>query len=524
MKRPNIDWGPIDAKDEDEELFYMKFVRTSSFETVFTKHIPLISGEKGSGKSAFRRFLINLERNDKAPVAEISFDQIKFASVIANLNQLLAYTQDQPLSVLTQYWRYVLVVYGMRAAMEADSNNTSIDSTVVREYLTETGIMEMGVVSLMLSLTANAVKMVDKITDPKDREDFKRLKLPSALHPQVFDNLQKYPLFDPKFVKAKDAFCRYLKKKNIEVIITLDDFDNIAAKSHEDKEKIQVIFDSLISACYQISTDKEYRSVLKIAAFLPHDRYIQADLRDFDKLEYKQAAITWTYGDLKHLVERRIQVSLESQLSFDEAWGMLFPKTVKNVVYGHLENSFDYIVRHTLYRPRHLLRILNAIETASKDSIVSENIFRRTVRNMASKNVQAFLREYAIDHPNFRAFCGRLKNFPNVCSYNDFRALVKKAMHDFGVEIDVNKKIDQLYNIGFMGIISTIDDFTLEDWPDDRYLPPRPKSGSRYECRFYYIHPDESITNSLQGDDRICIHPMFFDFCEQTADPHFIVG
>ncbi|OJF70599.1 hypothetical protein BK026_18495 [Alteromonas sp. V450] len=521
--RPNIYWGPIDAKDESDGPFLEKFVQCSSYKEIIDSYKPLISGEKGSGKSAFKRHLVATHKKNNDVVTEISFDDIEYVSVIENLNYLIEYTQAKSLSVLSHYWQFVIFIYAMKTAMSVEKTHLTKEKNLIQEYLTDSGFAEMGIVSIMSLLTFNAIKKIEQVTNPADKRDLERLGLPTALSAQVHDSLKSYPLFDPKFVQAKNAFFRYLNDGGRKVIITIDDFDEIKAKSTDDRLSIQSIFDSLISAIYVISLTHELRDAFRVYCFIPHDRLIEADLRDYDKIEYKHEAIIWDYAGIKKLLGKRIAFSTGGK-KFDEVWQSLFPAVIPNDCYNIQESSFEYLLRHTQYRPRQILRTLEALETEARKNDFDANKFRQVIHRLAKKNVDAFIKEYSIDHPNLKRFFHRFKNFSNVCEYTSFRQKVEKIISDLGSYVSLDDKIDQLYNMGFFGVLKELKGHDIKDTAATAYLPPTRYRGQRYLCKFYYHHPDESISGALQGEDVIVIHPMFFDYCEQDHHSTAIVG
>jgi hypothetical protein len=363
--RPNINWGPIDAKDEPDVSFEKKFVECRSYVEIAEAYRPLISGEKGSGKSAFKRHLLAVHKDKGDVVKEINFDDIEFASVIENLNYLIEYTEAKSLSILSHYWQFIIFIYSMKAAMDVEKHHLSTERTLIQEYLTESGFSEMGIVSMMSLLTFNAIKKIEQATNPEDKKDLKRLGLPSSLNSQVYESLKNYPLFDPKFLRAQKAFVTYLNDGDKNIVITLDEFDEIRAKSTDDRDSIQSIFDSLISAIYKISTNNDLRECLRVYCFVPHDRFIAADLRDYDKIEFKHEAISWDRKGIKSLLDRRIAFSTNGK-SFDEVWPQLFPAQIFNECYNLQETSFEFLLRHTQYRPRQILRTLVDLELEAR--------------------------------------------------------------------------------------------------------------------------------------------------------------
>lgn len=521
--RLNINWGPIDAKDENDKPFLEKFVKCKSYKEILDSYKPLISGEKGAGKSAFKRHLVATHKENDDVVTEINFDDIEYASIIENLNYLIEYTNVKSLSILSYYWQFVIFIYAMKTAMNVEKTHLTQEKTLIQEYLIESGFSEMGIVSMMTFLTYNAIKKIEQVTNPMDTKDFERLGLPSTLNAQVYESIKKYPLFDPKFLRAKTAFFKYINDGDRKIIITIDDFDEIKAKSTDDRLSIQSIFDSLISAIYKISLTNELRDSFRVYCFIPHDRLIEADLRDYDKIEYKHEAIVWDYNGIKELLDRRIFVSTDGK-TFKNTWTSLFPTLIPNECYNVQEDSFEFLLRHTQYRPRQILRTLEALEQEARYENFDEKKFKQIVHRLAKKNVDAFIKEYSIDHPNLKSFFHRFKNFPNICEYTSFRQKVEKIISDLGSHVPLDDKIDQLYNMGFFGTLKELKRHEVQEIEETAYVPPTKYRGEKYLCKFYYHYADESISGALQGEDIIVIHPMFFDYCEQIHHSTAIVG
>lgn len=306
----------------------------------------------------------------------------------------------------------------------------------------------------------------------------------------------------------------------------LDGFDRFE-NHHEKASDINVVFESLVEAVYSLSIDEYTNSSVKIKALIPHDRFLNIFLRDSDKFDAIHKSIRWNTINLKQFLAKRIKrYSSFSQIhDFNHLWREIMPIKIMNPVYGINEDSCDYILRHTMYRPRQLQVHFEMLSSMYHNQNIDPTMIPKSIRDSCRKLTTYFIQEYYIDHPNLEDFIYRFKNKTNVMTYFEFREIVENSLEIFDVhDISVRSKINTLYTMGFFGIIEFLDDHHEKMSDEYFYLPPRKTGVSRYRVKFYYKEPHNRISASLDDDDLIAIHPLFFDTANMKPHKDYVIG
>ena len=197
-----IEWGPIDAK-EDDEYFYQKFIEPEEFRALLDRRIVSIIAEKGAGKSAFIKGFLHYHGSEFSSVKEVDLNEIEFSPIIHAVAQLATLSQIQNLTFMTNLWKCVLIIEGAKKVIMDKSSITSKNWNVCRNYLRRKGLIEPGLVANLLMMASRAWEMVDLVTQGNHQELAGRSWdiMPSSLHPQIIEALRDYPFFDPEFSK-----------------------------------------------------------------------------------------------------------------------------------------------------------------------------------------------------------------------------------------------------------------------------------------------------------------------------------
>ncbi len=402
----------------------------------------------------------------------------------------------------------------------------SLSGTKIHNYLRKKKLIGTTTLSAILSLIATAWTFVKSWTDPNGGKQTEFI-LPSNFDSQLVDTISKYPIFDPEFIEIRNISCSILQEKNEKILITLDGFDRLKPSEQCNNQSLGLIFEGLVEAVYSLSISKDFSNVLQIKCFIPYDRYIALDIRDADKIDSKYRNIHWCYNSLQEFLSKRM--NLYSRLShlkqFNDMWNELMPVEIENKYYGIKENSYDYILRHTMYRPRHIQIHLEELARRYESMNIDPTMIPKSIRESSKKIAGFIIKEYKIDHQNFELFLRQFKGICNVITYREFRLIVEKVLNIFNVTSwTIDKKIDSLYNIGFFGIVRMIDSSYDQIDRIYRYRPPRKNNIVPYQCDFYYVKPIQEISSSLDEDSKVAIHPVFFDHCDLSPHPDMIIG
>ena len=522
----DINWGPTDAAAHDER-FTEKFVEPIEIRQLLQNKYCIITGEKGSGKTALRQALLQKYRLNYSGVVDLDFDSLEYTSIVLNLNQLSQVTNIPRLSMLTNYWQYVLLVQSMKEFVSRVDMPANLDYGILHNYLSKNHIIESSNLMLFLSLISKCWTFIDSYTRPSEHKGVNELPfLPSNLAPEIIEQVKDYPMLNPEFLQVCKIFEGLLRGRGEQCLIILDGFDRFENKEAI-KSDINLIFESLVEAVYSLSINSKWHDSISIKALIPHDRYLKINLRDSDKFGERQKSIKWTHAGLQELLTRRgkLHPKLSRFVEFDKLWREIMPEHLENPYYKLPERSFDYLLRHTMHRPRQLQIHLQMLSEQFPDQNIDAKMIPKAVRQSCRKIVEYYIREYYIDHPNLDKFIARFHEKPNVLPYQEFRDIVIETIRQYSVQgWNIDAKIDALYEMGFFGVIQDI----AEHHPivDDEfsYLPPRKTGATPYRVMFYYKNPRSRIINRLRDDNLIALHPIFFDYADMKPHPNIIVG
>lgn len=522
----DINWGPTDAAAPDER-FAEKFVEPIEIRQLLQKDYCIITGEKGSGKTALRQALLQKYRGKYSGVVDLDFDSLEYTSIVLNLNQLSQVTNIPRLSMLANYWQYVLLVWSMKEFVGRVKMPASIDYGILHNYLSKNQLIEASNLRLFLSLIGKCWTYIDSYTRPSEQNRAKGLPfLPSNLAPEIVEQVKDYPMLNPEFLQACKVFESLLRENNEQCLIILDGFDRFENKEAI-KSDINLIFESLVEGVYSISINNKWHDLIFIKALIPHDRYLNINLRDSDKFGERQRSIKWTHLGLKELLARRgkLHPKLSHHVEFDKLWREIMPEHLENPYYKLSEKSFDYLLRHTMQRPRQLQIHLQMLSEQFPDQNIDAKMIPKAVRQSCRKIVEYYIREYYIDHPNLDKFIARFHAKTNVLPYQEFREIVTDTIKHYSVQgWTIDAKIDALYEMGFFGVVQQIEEHHPIADDEFSYLPPRKAGITPYCVMFYYKNPRSKIINKLRDDNLVALHPIFFDYADMKPHPDIIVG
>lgn len=206
-----INFGPTDAAANDNE-FLEKLIEPSEITQLYNDKYWIITGEKGSGKTATRKAIKKKHFEEYVEIVDLDFDKMDYSALFHNLNQLAQVTNLQRLHLMTDFWQYSLLIQVMRAYYKKYPNTLDKDLSIVADFLKSKKLIKAGALRTLLNVIAESWSYVERFTDPKNRD--KSLPfLPSDLSPEVVETISNYPMFDPNFSDVRKKFGKALEKK-----------------------------------------------------------------------------------------------------------------------------------------------------------------------------------------------------------------------------------------------------------------------------------------------------------------------
>jgi len=464
-----LDLGDLAAENEIKAL-RSYFVPTGQYNEAKRGHARLVVGRKGAGKTAI---FYGIRSAYKPSLSHLVLDLkpeghqfIKLREVI--LRELSPGLQQH---VLTAFWNYLLLQEIAHKIVQEEERMSYRNARLRPAYLRVRDAYGTRNHLEQADFSERLLQLVDDIVA-------RRKDIPSIVGtPEVSDLIYKKDIRP-----LNDALGEYLALKE-SVWLLVDNLDKgwpvFAVKSED-----ILILRSLLEATRKLQRQLESREVeFHAVVFIRNDIYEHLVVESPDRGKDTAVLLDWTDPEVfKEIIRRRILSSAEVQGSFEELWPLFFAAHVAG------EESFSYLVRHTLMRPREVLSFvrdcLDVAVNRGHEKVSAEDILQAQTAYSedALQDISLELRDVNPDHPDVPyAFIGA----PTVLSRNQVDALLRAG----GVEPDhIQKMVDFLLWFGFLGI----------------YVQP---DEERYSYQFQ--HNLAKMQNQLKTNEGFCIHPAF---------------
>ena len=475
------------------------------------------------GKSAIRRAIVEIYGKSYLATPVVDFDNVAFKALYENLLHFANTTKLSKTTTLSNFWQCSILIELVKSCASECPN----------EYDEIQNILDISDSEITLSerLLQFMEKMWNKIDDytrypgpglKKSNYDKANLVASNGLTSKFISELRCYPL-DNRFNEVIRRFFNKLSRNNHRVILILDGFDKLR-NDGAPSDAINLLFESLVDAILSIRSYRDLPEGFEIKAFIPHDRYLEISLRDSDKVDTMHSAIRWYRDDLQGFLKKRLELTPKIQFgSFYFLWRQVMPEYVYNAVYKIEEDSFDYLVRHSMMRPRQLQVHLEHLSNSYRDQIIDPKVVSKSISESCKQITQYYINEFSIDHPNLGRFIGSLHGKDNIFEYKTLVKITRDALrlygNDYSLE-EVWKKVDVLYAMGLFGVVHYVESGQVTG---DIYCPPS-KESRRHYVDFFYKNPHPNISTMLVDDSLIAIHPIFYDYVSLRPHSTMIVG
>jgi hypothetical protein len=272
---------------------------------------------------------------------------------------------------------------------------------------------------------------------------------------ELIQQISSFPL-NKQYELTQKSFFERLADNDHRIVIILDGFD-LLKNDLADPTSIQTMFAALVSAIQKMDSSRSLPDQVEIKAFIPHDQYLSTGLRDADKISEIHTQIRWTEETLKSLVSKRLRAQKNvGGLSFGHIWREVFPLRIRNSHYGIEEDSFSYLVRHTMMRPRQMQMHLTELANSQKGSNIDPSTVPRIIRESCENMTRFFISEYKITVPELPNLFRALRKQENVMTFDKLQSIILSAASDFGHDrqkLDIEKFVNRFYAIGIFGVL-----------------------------------------------------------------------
>lgn len=213
--------------------------------------------------------------------------------------------------------------------------------------------------------------------------------------------------------------------------------------------------------------------------------------------------LNWDQHSLLHLIANRLRVALNLQdIESDiRVWNRFAERGLRD------REGFEFCLRHTLYRPRDILVLLNkayvTAARAGRHQLVEDDI-EVTGRGVSSDRLDDLLKEYHAVLPGLSLF---VRAFEDKRAFEQYQSVVEllsetigaehyesSAASDFALFNSGQEVFLALYSVGFLGIKDPV--------------------GNRY----HFCH-DGSLANLAEIDDGriVAVHPCYWRALNLTS-------
>jgi hypothetical protein len=229
----------------------------------------------------------------------------------------------------------------------------------------------------------------------------------------------------------------------------------------------QITINALLDT-YQSSFEITDEQRANVMISIPWHRYRSDQLVFPHKMRDYIRSVTWEESSLREFINERIEWQFNKanraySTKVVDAWDILFGKSIKNeyCYNSYIENSFQYILRHSHYRARDIQRIARKIieEACRVNKITPHELFRgKSIREIPFEIIRETIRKESRELYKDRLVEGK-RRYPELA---DILNLVdgiavpfdsnELKRHLSGGSIDIDRAKTILWKTGFLGI------------------------------------------------------------------------
>lgn len=319
-----------------------------------------------------------------------------------------------------------------------------------------------------------------------------------------------------------------LERHQKKILLTLDRFDDFydefQYRTHtelaaEKRAFLSSLLKGLVIAARDLQRDSSNFGWMHMIFTIPMDKFLELQLRERADLESNHVVrLEWTPQELYELVNRRIASAMNlPEKDTQNAWNILFPFDVANARVKEVkEDSFLYILRHSLWNPREIQMYLKAVFAEMENGPATEEMFRKVVRHETENIIRReFIGQFESEFQGLRKILSKLMSvqlrtvmlYEDLCDklsgldlYEDCRTpdqIVLRLFHMGVIGVRINAR---------RGIATNLMVVTQQ----------------RQEVAYRFCFNTDEADPFVSGCE-VCFHPIFFEYLNlKHAEPYVI--
>lgn len=495
--------GDLDAaRDRD---FENHFVASNDLDRILNNESHIIYGSKGVGKTALRRALAEINRSHFHATKTIDLDNVSFAAVHVALSKLKDTTQTEIPTLARKTWRNLLAIYCLEAVGDQLPESHPLHEKI-RKILEQEGFKGKDPNNRLMSQIERFLNLIAEVGLEET------VPTPLGLSSKQRDVISSFPAT----AEVEDALIeagKVVSTSGKYVLVCIDGFDSIVDHTAESRT---AIFAGLIDAVYKSSRDPLLADAFCFKAFLPQELADDAHsiVWDSDKHLLNTQYLRWGQTEFMNCLKKRLITYSRSKSSqFPDLWHECMPDKVKNETHGTEENSFTYLLRHTLHRPRQLLYHLQTIfdkwDETSASFRVDPSFIPQLVANTNYDLARGVVAQLEVRHVGLGAFLKSWASSPLTMTAGEFQTRLSRM---FGLQLpqEVNTVFDDLYNFGIFGLAL-------------RRPPIKEAPQTSFKFGFVGDRFSRNLHTGVREDDVLALSPMFREYCGCMPSEYGIV-
>lgn len=344
-KLQKLSFGASAAENEFRELKNY-FVETSEYLRAARGEARIITGRKGSGKSAIFFSIRNALRDEKQ---KIVVDLKPESHQLSSFREHLVSTGNAGIldHTISAFWHFLilseilLTIYRKIEFRSKYDSNAFSELLEIEKALEDLSVLEPG------DFTTRLVRLSQKIIDKID--DLAREG--KSVSVENITNI----IFQQNISKTRSLIVKHAGKTE-EIAFLFDNIDKgwpASGVDDDDVKIIRLLLETLQKVRREITQkDINFFSIV----FLRRDIFDQLVNQTPDRQKYADLPIDWTdRTKLRQVIYLRMLSSLGAEsVPFEKIWQEYFTEKVED------SSSFDYFVDHCMMRPRFLIDIVDS--------------------------------------------------------------------------------------------------------------------------------------------------------------------
>jgi hypothetical protein len=438
LELADLYFGRDDAELDiaDGGLLLAGFLRTPAYDAARKERKHLIIGRKGSGKSAICRTLA-AGSEPELVTALVTPDSL-------SADEIRRFELQGVESVMAKrmLWRYVLAIQVAKhlvAHAKAD-HRKAVPASIgqLRTFLADNGELEesrpklyeiIGKLKGTLKLQAFGISLEIGASSEGTRTDYQLELIERHIESAI-----------------KELAC---PADHPRLLVLVDQLEEVW--SEEGDSGSFVI--GLLKASR--ATGARFPGVSCIV-FLRSDIYSQLKFADKDKYHGDEMHVDWSAERLRELALARARASLGTDMSEERLWSEIFPASIS------ASPSSEYIINHTLMRPRDMIHLCNLCRDTAEGnghSRITEADVAEAVRLYSRWKLEDLPNEYITNYPFLDALLAIFKDHGYIVTRTALNLRLPEAVQalverfpDQAEALTTESILEVLYEVGFIGV------------------------------------------------------------------------